>query len=632
MQVFEYSINPELKKDFTFETVTLNPKNIYGKRLGHLFMMSSLDNAFFQNKEFLTELLIYLKEKYYRSAVKTPEKALKASLIDVNSFLEDKTREGSVEWLGNLGLITLAEKAGKVHFAKTGKTKLLLFRGNEITDVDSRIKRAKRDQVKTFGDMVSAKLNKEDCLLFLTKELHEFLRKNNLLEELAKVAIAKPEEIETFINSFENKLNNVTGSFLIIVFDNKEKFLHEKKILKFEKKVEEKKTILSFLSVFKNLSIPKIKLKEGPIFRIPELVFNKKTKKIGLIIGSTSLLLILGFFLFQIQKKAEINKYLSIISEIETEFNETNIIEDESKKESLMVDILNEYNNNFKDVKKTLPSAIQEKKLELENKIYGSLYELNSAEVLTNPKLITSFSSEERLKGVSAAKGRTYTFNDNKVYRTLSGEQTLINEDGLIKLSLLVGNEIIFISEDLKLYREQSNSLSKITSLSKKYNYSPTEVTSYVSNLYFLDKEKGNILKFSHLYGDTWAVPEYWFNNDGAINNSRSIAIDKNIWILKNDNTLEKYYLGKLRDSFSVDTFPAPTNFTKIFTARETPYIFILEGSNNRVLVVNKTGKVVKQYISDKFSNSIDFSVDLDNNLIQVLTSAQEVYEIKLEI
>jgi len=632
MQVFEYSINPELKKDFTFETFTLNPKNIYGKRLGHLFMMSSLDNAFFQNKEFLTELLIYIKEKYYRSTVRTPEKSLKDGLIDVNNFLQDKTREGTVEWLGNLGLIALAEKNNRIHFAKTGKIKILLFRGNEITDIDSKIRVTKKDPLKTFGDIVSTKLEKEDCLLLVTKELYDFSKKNNLLDNLAKTAISQPDSIELFIDGFENKLHNISGSFLIIVFDNKEKFLHEKKILKFERKHEEKKAVFNFLSVFKNISFPKIKLNKKPIFRIPELIFNKKTKKLAIIIGSIFLIFFLGFFVFQIQKKNEVNKYLSILSEVETRFDEASNTEDKTLKESLLINVLNDFTNEFEGINKKIPSSVEERKEEVEIKIYNSLYELNSAEVLLDPKLIISLGLEDNIKGISTDKGITYVFNENKVYKILSGDKTLINESGLIKLGILVGNEIVFISEDLNLYREESDKLNKITSLSKKYEYTPTEATSYSSNLYFLDKIKGNILKYSHLYGDTWATPEYWFENDNSISNSKGIAIDKDIWILKNNNTIEKYYLGKLRDTISIDTFPSPVNFTKIFTIKETPYIFILEGTNNRVLIIDKEGKVIKQYISNEFSNALDFSVDLTNNLIQVLSETFNIYEIKLEI
>jgi len=125
MQVFEFHFNPPQKNkisagqaDYVFDTFCFEPKNIYEKRVGGLYMAGLLRNILPQNARFLEVLAEKIKDKYYKTSSATPEKSLKEALGIANEYLEKIAREGDVSWLGNLSFSVVSLKNQELNFTK----------------------------------------------------------------------------------------------------------------------------------------------------------------------------------------------------------------------------------------------------------------------------------------------------------------------------------------------------------------------------------------------------------------------------------------------------------------------------------------------------------------------------------
>jgi hypothetical protein len=74
-----------------------------------------------------------------------------------------------------------------------------------------------------------------------------------------------------------------------------------------------------------------------------------------------------------------------------------------------------------------------------------------------------------------------------------------------------------------------------------------------------------------------------------------------------------------LREKLKIDIFPEIKDFSKILALPNLPYLYILEPAQNRIIIINKTGEIVKQFQSEKFDNLLDFAVSENGKIIYLL-------------
>ena len=107
------------------------------------------------------------------------------------------------------------------------------------------------------------------------------------------------------------------------------------------------------------------------------------------------------------------------------------------------------------------------------------------------------------------------------------------------------------------------------------------------------------------------------------------MAIDGSVWFLSKNNSIDRYYSGKLQDNFVLKIFPEPKEFSQIFTSFNLSHVYVLEPAQKRIIVMGKSGQIVRQYQSQKFDNLLDFSVSEESNKIWLLNGLK-VFEISL--
>jgi hypothetical protein len=135
----------------------------------------------------------------------------------------------------------------------------------------------------------------------------------------------------------------------------------------------------------------------------------------------------------------------------------------------------------------------------------------------------------------------------------------------------------------------------------------------YSNKLYAADKKLNDIfyykkdgakepLDFTYVAG--------WLKEKDSLANSISINIDGSIYTLNADGTIAKFLKGK-KEAFSLEKVdPILEKPSKMMVSPTQNYIYVLDPANKRLVVFDKTGKYLVQYVSQKFDNLKDFVID----------------------
>ena len=665
MQVFEYYFNPKLKPDLIFESFCFEPENIYEKRVGSLYMLGVLKNALPPKAHLLDKLSKVIKEKYYTPTAKSPEKSLKDSLKRANEFLEDLTKGGDVSWLGNLSFATLSIKNLELNFSKVGDVKIFLLRGNKLTDIDKKVKIEDIEPypLKIFLNVVAGKLTEDDIILVLSKEIFEFFEQEDLLSEMTKICPFKEKKFREILSNKEKKFTALSGICLLIVLSSEKLAARKKTIMAQleEKEFSFKEILPVIISFFKKLKLPKIKL---PSFTLPLLILPKskipqfeffldglrdklenlklksqiffKKKKVILVL-SLIFLFIVGFFIFQREAKKQIIEHKNILSQIQ---------EQKTLAESLLIlsspQSLSEANLLFKEswtklsplvkIASTLPKDLKEEILTLKDEISGNLYQLNNLVKIPEPQVLFEFKSKEFIPQAMMSDGKNLYFfspySDNLFKVNYQGESQLIKTQQRFDLALSFDEEILFFLKPNKIISFKEGQFGETFVLETPYlDFDFQSFSVFKSNLYFLDKKVGQIVKYPYLGNLRWDFPQTWLApQTKKVVGANSIAVNGSVWIL-DKNSINRYYSGQLQESLNLNFFPAAENLSKIFTSSSLPYLYILEPAQKRIIILNKSGEIIKQFQSEKFDNLLDFAISQNGKTIWLLNGLK-VYQL----
>ncbi len=189
-------------------------------------------------------------------------------------------------------------------------------------------------------------------------------------------------------------------------------------------------------------------------------------------------------------------------------------------------------------------------------------------------------------------------------------------------------DKTIYTIDDKEITSFDKKTKSKKTLVSNKDSWSTVggigALGAYIGNLYVLDRDAGQILKF------VGSNSSNYLSSKQDLSKATSIAIDGSIWILYSDGNIQKWTRGK-QDAFAVSGLDEKfNNPTRIFTASDTDNLYILDNGNNRIVVLSKTGVYQTQYQSDVLKTTIEFDV-LEKDKKAFVLSNGKLWQIELK-
>jgi hypothetical protein len=317
-----------------------------------------------------------------------------------------------------------------------------------------------------------------------------------------------------------------------------------------------------------------------------------------------------------------------------------------AKIESLM--IIKKDDEALENIKKAqtlfagLSDPKSEKIISLEKKLETFLNSLRKITEIAESKVLAELVNP--VEHLILEKGAIYLYNsENSLYKITLSDGSVkavainIEDKGSWQKNVPdfeVGKTLLFYNgTGLSQYDFTTNELSTVA-ININSKAVIDDLFFYGQKLYLVDSKNNQIYKYAKQTKNSFGTSTDWLTGEVEFDEAVSMAIDSNIWVMQKDGKLLKFYKGEKQD-FQLDTIdPVLSAPTKIYTALELDKIFILEPANKRLVIFNKQGKLLAQYMSEKFDKLSDFVIAKDDkgvfSGVVYLLNTNEVFEINV--
>ncbi len=350
---------------------------------------------------------------------------------------------------------------------------------------------------------------------------------------------------------------------------------------------------------------------------LPRLKINNFEKAlIGLYLVFVLIISSAVYFSQKQVKKQEIIGYQKVFSQAKQRFLQAEAVLMFNQNDRAKI-LLEESSNLLSSLPDSPDKAglAQEIKTELDKS--NKLFEINNLKII---KL------DQPANGLVKIQKYVYVFNseNNAIYQIHATVKPISTAS--INLGYLQ-KSTVFESEDAIVFLTDTPGLAIYTlnkTLEKIQASMPLalvkDISSYNQYVYFLTENQ--IYKYYRTLAG-FSGPTAWLKQKTEFINPVSLAVDGNIYILDNNQVL-RFFRG-IRQEFNLNfELEQPI---KVFTLVDLNYLYLLE--KDKLLVFDKTGQLMSQYVSSKFSDLKDIWVDKDKTIY--LLNNQEVLEFETE-
>ncbi|MAG44376.1 hypothetical protein CL633_00625 [bacterium] len=619
------------------------PERINEQKLGNLYIVGQItDQANNQASYFLNLIASIIKREYYSTKHNNASQALESALHKANLALADLLENnGESQWLKNLNLLAAAYSTNKIYLANTNNARALLIRKNQIAEIITNAQNKSSHPLKTFSNIAIGKIEKNDILILTTpwllnnfsrEEIKKFSCENNLskLSQQIKKYI-KPEQslALNILKITSNDSAHAKTSAKQTKTNKSDRVIKQEKInlenlIDFSLLKKHPKNINNQIFLKKKKAKKSFKIKpdlKQTAFRamgfiaawFSSMSLVKKIIATSISAFLISLIIVLPLLHFQNKGLEKILiqqvQLLESAQEKERRAEAVLIFNDKTGAANLLKqskELLNQVfnlENQHKELKKN--KKIQEQISNLEQVIAK---QYNKIDGITQIQDINSIAVNADLENITGIGQKFYTFKENVT--ALESEQTII----------LLGKDLDLVIFDPK----NNNKLKTNAKLPFKNSENIAELANYKSYVYLLDKEENQIFKCPRILSGfgacvEWLTPE----TQKLLDQPVSMAIDGEIYVLEKNGKIKKFLRGKLQEFEFDKPLKEIQKPIKIFTSLDLAYIYILEPSQNRVLVYTKDGELKSQYKNEKFSNAKDIWVGPNDKKTYLLADTE---------
>ncbi|MDO8474465.1 MAG: hypothetical protein Q7S62_02910 [bacterium] len=597
MQIFEFYFNPKAQKDRLFEISSIEPHLIGGQAEkdsshGNLYIVGELSHTLPQNSGLLQKFAKVISNGYSLTLTpKSQDAFFRMLLKKANDFFAQELRKGNVDWLGNLHITLLyvknSGKKSSVVFARTGGMKVFMTRGTNVVDLGKNLQDSSHG-AELFGSVVSLHAFAQDKIVVLTKDIYNALQKENALSDLSVPSNAK--QFQAFLKKREKTFSRLSGILFAVLV---EEFVPQASPLSFLKR--------SMFSIrLPKLQVPFLHLLRFPVFKAktPSFILNDTRKQKIIMIAAFCVLLAGGFLTFQGEKKDLQRQTQAIVLQIQ-------VIQKEGK-DALELNDTRSANILLQEAWKKASShtgkevPFRETFLALKEELERQLLSINNIQYVEDPATIVDIRQEDI---------------------DLIPQNMLLAQESLYFFNPFSSQIFVF---DLQERKGKIVSDLKIIRLDAR-------TAEFGKNLYILNSQQGTIAKYEDPLNNSRA-PLAWMSEESLKfpTGAKSMAIDGDIWILAQDNTLQRYFGGFWQEDIQPLVFPLFKGATMVKTFSGLPYLYILDPSESRVILLTKSGELVGQYRIDVQEPLLDFTVSKNGNTLYLLAGSR-VFAIELE-
>jgi len=611
------------------------------------------------SKEFdkLTQAIARTLKQTYLHEEKLKPDTFEKALAHINQELSTLARKGNVKWYKKLNALVGVFAHDAFFVSVTGSATAYLLRGKSVSHITDQLSSGEKPHpLKTFVNFSSGGLTEKDTILLSTSNLYNY-------SSLEKIQTAfKGSDIASATKSLISDIKKDSGTgdaFATFFFQPVAKLPLSDEELRplmapvgstiiedaetFTRPASQKyKAALSSASksfggyitgAVKN-GLRKLLMSRAP--KRPEsqtTASNEQPKKknktlyfysFAAIFAVLIIALILqNFKNAESKTKAEVQAKIDSISTLISEAEDAQIYGDQEK----AIQAISEAEQQFEELKNE--QFYETEREDLATRLQKFSDQVNKVTRIENYESLATFAnSPDRLAASPIGFSALNSFTSELQFydageKTVGGLESLSqNKNFVAQTDSSSGKLIYLLADDGEIYSYdfQNSSLTSLTPSSTDSFGLPSGFNAfqfYLSRAYALLPDGDQILRYSPS-SSGFQSPETWLTDNSDLSGALDIAIDGDVFVLFPDR-LAKFTRGSLQ-SFSLQETSSKLEKAKaMLTGAGLEFIYILDPSNKRILVYNKSGQLATQLTSDEFNDLRDLWVDEVNKLLYLL-------------
>jgi len=143
-------------------------------------------------------------------------------------------------------------------------------------------------------------------------------------------------------------------------------------------------------------------------------------------------------------------------------------------------------------------------------------------------------------------------------------------------------------------------------------------LAAYENRLYVLDREGDRVLRFTR-GGTSYGTGVNWLKATTDLATASDLAVDGSVYIIFGNDRVDGYFGGR-RGTFALAPLDPPLEgASALWTATNASAIYLLDQTDQRVVVFDKDGGLRRQLVHDGWSTIRSFVVDETNKVLYLL-------------
>ncbi len=557
-----------------------------------------------------------LEEVYFDNLEMTTYERFELALKEVNIIIKSlKEKRGTS--FGHIDAIIAVFSGSELHLTQSNSAEAYLIRHNKLSMISEGLNSKTED---LFVNIASGEVMSDDKLIFSTARLLR-LATHSQIVQLFNDGVAEAVE-----STRELTMNDEELSLGVIAIHTK---LIQKAGAKLDS-VREHKFLLKLKEWFGALSS-----RFGN--KSPGTGSSMSTKKILLAIAVAALILIIsvGFLMQSRRDKAIREEYRTKLEGLHQELNVANTKGYANEKETANT-ILDKVDMEARAIIES--NYFRAEALALLDKVQDTRDSINNTDRLKElaPYVdLTAKNPDVKSLGLVSMDDNFFVYEYNRLYEVILDqvlEPRAIDDTEVVVSATAMADQdvIVFLTQSGRVI-EYENGQIKFANTDDEAWKSGVDVTAYGRNIYVLNPDDNQIYKYARLRSKYSSGSGY--NADADLKGALSIAIDGDIYVLKEGGAIVRLFKGKQQQFKIEDLAVDISGSTQIYTSAELDNLYLLDPANKRVVIVTKTESGLSRYYGQVVFEELDsikgMYVEKNENKLHILTD-KEIYKVDI--
>lgn len=611
------------------------------EQLGQLVILAEVKTAADHNKKIIKQIIDETRDAYFNSLAKDSEKALEDTLQKINFSLSENLKITGKEWLDSSNVAIISVKDQNVHFSKIGKISALLISHKKIISITESNVDEEINPVKIFANIYSGILPEQSTIWFMIDNLLDYVSQ----EKLRKISEdGADQDVAQIIKELEQlvKPANSPKNFAVVAvkYDNLDQL---------KPSTNQDETAVSSISQPMSIEQPDNQKDLSPAadhFNRPAA--RRPLRHLGkwpILIGAGIIAVILiAWVAIKLLSAPQVlvappttpppatNPQFDIqLNVIQTKFiaaQDLLIANQATAAATLLREVA-----GLVDALPAQTPAQDQDKIALAKKTATQLLLAQGVD-LTQPTLLSEITGYVPQKLIYRENNLYLLGADHNVYRydlvanQMSKVDAVANSVGELTTLIDQSGPAIYLYHALDGLAELNLETKQLKSLEwvRSWTGAPRSANIYQNKLYVISGSSKLFKYTSSITGFTQEVD--WLKDTATADLTKAIdlAIDGTLWIGQADGSIIKLYKGERQD-FSYTVNPPVARAIRVITDLDWKNIYLLDADTSRIIVIDKSGKLIKQVTAAEFINPTDMAVDESKAKIYLLDQ-DKIFEI----